>query len=257
MFKLSRREFLTCTVFGLAGLCLPSRLHPFILENSVQLPDVSSLDDPCLIRIVDREHPISKEEIHLQIEPHLVAIKMSAEGILAANEHVRVHKLCHPALEALFSDSDAARTGLYIHSGFRSYEEQAYTYSKSTDKSLVLKPGESQHHTGLAVDFTSSEIGKIIDKYSGFERTKAGGWIHAHAWEYGFVQSYTSGHDQISPEPWHYLYIGKQLAAAYRDLLQYGWYGDVFLLQSAMNLGMHQIVIPSSESSFFQYGRVG
>ena len=163
----------------------------------------------------------------------------------AAHEHVRINQICQTALEELFIASNLARTGLYIHSGFRSYEEQAIAYSQANDKSTVLKPGTSQHHTGLALDFTSSEIGKIIDVNAGFESTKAGKWVSAHAWEYGFAQSYITSHDDIRNESWHYLYLGKPLAIAYRELKTGGWYGDVFLLQLGMNLNMKQIVFGS------------
>jgi hypothetical protein len=47
----------------------------------------------------------------------------------------------------------------------------------------------------------------------------------------------------IKNEPWHYLYMGKELAEAYMRLKSGGWYGDVFLLQHAVKLGMQQIVL--------------
>jgi hypothetical protein len=67
--------------------------------------------------------------------------------------------------------------------------------------------------------------------------------MEAHAWEYGFVPSYINSHDGIKNEPWHYLYVGNELAEAYIRLKSGGWYGDVFLLQHAVNLGMQQIVL--------------
>ena len=243
MDTFTRRDFLK---IGLGCLSLPILTgftqQPSPALTTVLLPLISELDDPLLIRIVDCEHPISQEDIKILIEPKLVPIKMSMDGILAANENVRVNQICLPDLKALFTVSDQARTGLYIHSGFRSFEEQSYAYSHARDKSAVLMPGISQHHTGLAVDFTSSEIGKVIDVDAGFERTKAGKWIVEHGWEYGFVQSYISSHDDIRNESWHFLFIGKPLAKAYHDLKATNWYGDVFILQMAMNLGMNRIV---------------
>jgi LAS superfamily LD-carboxypeptidase LdcB len=111
-----------------------------------------------------------------------------------------------------------------------------------------LQPGTSQHHTGLALDFTSSEIGKVVDIHSGFEATKAGKWLNEHAWEYGFIQSYVTNHDQIQNESWHFLYLGKPLAKTFVDLKSAGWYGDAFLLQLAIQLQMPQIEFaPDSE----------
>lgn len=243
MERITRREFIKTTI-GLGSFLFLPRLNikPASDIITIPLPSVSNLDDPLLIRIVDSNHPYSEAEISKSIEPNLVEIKLSMDGILVANEHVRVNRICLPALEELFVEANLARTGLYIHSGFRTYEEQAIAYSHANDKSTVLKPGTSQHHTGLAIDFTSSEIGKTVDVNSRFETTKAGKWINDHAWEYGFAQSYNSSHDDIRNESWHFLYIGKPLANTYRVLKSAGWYGDIFLLQLAMNLGMTKIV---------------
>ncbi len=211
-------------------------------ETVIAIPEKQSLPDPLLYRVVDRAHPILEEEIKATIEPALQSLPLSMDGILVANEHVRIHTLCQIDLEALFAVSNSARTGLYVHSGFRSFEEQAIAYSQAKDKSTVLLPGTSQHHTGLALDFTSSEIGKLVDINSGFERTKAGKWLADHAWEYGFCASYTANHDGIRNESWHYLYVGKEMARSYRELKSAGWYGDVFLLQTAIGLGMDRLV---------------
>ncbi len=152
----------------------------------IPIPVRESLTDPLLYRVVDRMHPLLEEEIKSTIEPELLSLPLTMDGILVANEHVRVHSLCKKDLAELFTDSNNAQTGLYVHSGFRSYEEQAIAYSQAKDKSTVLLPGTSQHHTGLALDFTSSEIGKLVDINSGFEQTKAAKWLVDHAWEYGF-----------------------------------------------------------------------
>ncbi len=240
MSPLSRRNFLILAACALPVLRLQPRLQRDL--TTIPLPVRDSLPDPLLYRVVDAQHPIPAEEIARIIEPNLDPLPLTLDGILVANENVRVNKLCLPHLADLFSAANTARTGLYIHSGFRSYEEQAYAYSHAQDKAVVMLPGTSQHHTGLALDFTSSEIGKVIDLYAGFEKTKAGIWLVEHAWEYGFLQSYTGNHDSIRAESWHYLYVGKPLASVYRELKSSGWYGDVFLLQTAVSLGMRQLV---------------
>ncbi len=171
---------------------------------------------------------------------------MKLDGIRAANENITVNSIILPALEKLFEQANTDRTGLFIHSGYRTFEQQAIAYSQAKDKQVVLKPGTSQHHSGLAVDFTSADIGKLVDINLHFENTKAGKWLIEHAWEYGFIRSYTGNHDGIKDEPWHYLYVGTALAEAYTTLKTNGWYGDAFLIQHAVNLGMKQIVIEIS-----------
>lgn len=242
MPTINRRGFLwLLTYTGLLYSLRPTRQVFANAPVQVPLPARTELEDSILYRIVDRTHPITEDEIAQTIEPNLIRLKLSLDGILVANENVKVNSICLDALNELFQDSNSARTGLYIHSGFRSFEQQSIAYSQAKDKSTVLLAGMSQHHTGLAVDFTSSEIGKVVDIHSGFENTKAGLWASEHAWEYGFVQSYLTNHDQIQNESWHYLYLGKPLASAFKSLKTAGWYGDAFLLQLAIQLQMRQI----------------
>jgi LAS superfamily LD-carboxypeptidase LdcB len=251
----TRRDFMQKVTTSMAGLFIAAPalstilngknllLQPDQVLSMVELPALAELQDALLVRIIDTSHPITEEEITSLITPNLQKIPLKLEGIRAANENIRVHSLILPALENLFTQANSDLTGLFIHSGFRTYEEQAIAYSKSKDKLVVLKPGTSQHHSGLALDFTSSDIGKLVDISLHFENTKAAKWLEAHAWEYGFVPSYINSHDGIKNEPWHYLYMGKELAEAYMRLKSGGWYGDVFLLQHAVNLGMQRIVI--------------
>ena len=73
---------------------------------------------------------------------------------------------------------------------------------------------------GTAIDF-----GTISD---GYENTREGGWVSAHAWEYGFTLSYPVGYEQVTGyryESWHYRYITRPGALMqrefFRDIRQY------------------------------------
>ena len=50
-----------------------------------------------------------------------------------------------------------------------------------------------------------------------FERTAAGHWLAQHAHEYGFILRYPKGKESVTGfqyEPWHFRYVGKELAGA-------------------------------------------
>jgi len=71
----------------------------------------------------------------------------------------------------------------------------------------VAVPGTSEHHLGLAVD---------IDGVKAVH-----GWFFEHSWEYGFVVRYPDGKTDITGityEPWHYRYVGKELAKELYEL---------------------------------------
>lgn len=72
---------------------------------------------------------------------------------------------------------------------------------------IVLPPGTSEHHTGLAIDITGTE-----QMYS---------WLAEHAPEYGFILRYPQDKTQwtgINYEPWHFRYVGRELAMELQTL---------------------------------------
>jgi D-alanyl-D-alanine carboxypeptidase len=91
------------------------------------------------------------------------------------------------------------------------------TYGQEMADRESARPGASQHQLGTAIDF-----GSITDA---FAETRAGRWLVAHAWEYGFSLSYPQGYEGITGyryESWHYRFITKAGV-----LLQRRYFGDV------------------------------
>ncbi len=109
---------------------------------------------------------------------------------------------------------------LYLCSGYRTLEEQAALFSTSISKQGVehaisrnAYPGRSEHNLGLALDISTTAVGSI--SYS-FGDTKAGMWVSTHAYQYGFILRYPQDKSDITGyvyEPWHYRYVGIDLAA--------------------------------------------
>ena len=108
---------------------------------------------------------------------------------------------------------------LYLCSGYRTFEAQASLFSKSIQKKGIgyacsknAMEGRSEHNLGLALDISTTEAGEIS---SGFADTAAGAWVVAHCHEYGFILRYPSDKTAITGyvfEPWHYRYVGIDLA---------------------------------------------
>ena len=87
----------------------------------------------------------------------------------------------------------------------------------------VALPGTSEHHLGLAVDILNNkEAGK-----------QALDWLGQHCWEYGFILRYPENTTDITGiiyEPWHYRYVGKEVAQEIHEL------GDITLEEYIQNL---------------------
>lgn len=103
-----------------------------------------------------------------------------------------------------------------IRSAYRSFSEQAsikssytVTYGAGTANSFSADQGYSEHQLGTTVDLASAQNKYVL---SGFDSTKAYGWMQQHAYEYGFVLSYPRGNSHFIFEPWHWRYVGVQLA---------------------------------------------
>lgn len=118
----------------------------------------------------------------------------------------------------------AGQGTLVVQSGFRSYTSQKKIHKakvrligKTKGEKLVARPGFSEHQTGLAVDFAARGVSTL--KLS-FAKTKAGKWLAANAHVYGFVLRYPAGKTAItgySFEPWHFRYVGIDLATTMHD----------------------------------------
>ena len=115
---------------------------------------------------------------------------------------------------------------LILNSGYRSYQTQVVVHSNQVSRlglkageALAARPGHSEHQTGLAADVSASGQGCAIQVC--FAKTKAGKWLAANAWQYGFVLRYPNGQTKITGyqfEPWHFRYVGVELATEMKSL---------------------------------------
>lgn len=111
---------------------------------------------------------------------------------------------------------DAANKGLLliINRQYRSYDAQAQAYAffseglgEGENTTSSIKPGHSEHQTGLAIDVNTS-TGYFAD-------TSEGKWLKDNCQRFGFILRYPEGKEEITGcayEPWHIRYVGKELA---------------------------------------------
>ncbi len=95
---------------------------------------------------------------------------------------------------------------IYVSSDFRTDEEQEEILGSAED-GIAAGVGESEHGTGLALDFYAPHfVGmKVL-------RSRAGRMINDICHEYGFIIRYPKGKEEITGilyEPWHLRYVGE------------------------------------------------
>lgn len=136
-----------------------------------------------------------------------------------------VRKAAANAIVAMGNQMKADGQGtLIVQSGFRSYSSQKSIHAakvralgKVKGENLAARPGYSEHQTGLAVDFAAKGVSSLNIS---FAKTKAGIWLAANAYRYGFVLRYPKGKISITGyqfEPWHFRFVGVEVATAMHD----------------------------------------
>ena len=102
-----------------------------------------------------------------------------------------------------------------VVAGYRTEEFQQHLFDQSAErngldhaKQFVAQPGGSEHHTGLAVDFSILHADGSSAEYQG---TGEYAWINGNCQNYGWVVRYDFAKvavTGISTEPWHFRYVG-------------------------------------------------
>ena len=136
------------------------------------------------------------------------------------------------ALDALNAMMDAFHAqwvskSVNVVAGHRTEEFQQHLFDQSAERNglehaekYVAKPGGSEHHTGLVVDFSILHSDGSSEEYKGAGEYA---WINENCQNYGYVVRYETGKEDLTgiwDEPWHFRYIGipHAVEAAARDL---------------------------------------
>ncbi len=166
------------------------------------------------IRLVNRENPLP-DDFTVELENLDASRKFDKRAI-------------GPLKQMILDMRNQGIKNIWAQSTYRSIEYQKGLYEKSINKYLeqgktqeeaekltdeyINKPGTSEHHLGLAVDFNN------VDE--GFENTKAYVWLLENASDYGFVLRYPKEKEDITGieyEPWHWRYVGPEHAKKMKE----------------------------------------
>ena len=147
-----------------------------------------------------------------------------AEFIFPKGTTETFHTKVQDRLVALLEDAQEDGLDLKVISGYRSFSQQAslkasyrVTYGSGANK-FSADQGYSEHQLGTAVDFTTEKIGST---FSGFDATPEYAWLQKNAYKYGFILSYPSGNAYYQYEPWHWRYVGTDLAEMLQETQQH------------------------------------
>ena len=150
-------------------------------------------------------------------------IPVSDAGV--GTDDMPIRGVVMPDLQALLAAADAAGVGLEVQSAYRSYSYQTQTFNYWVERDGLeaalktsARPGHSEHQLGTALDFRSAD-GPAAWDLPDWGATPEGAWLAENAARFGFVMSYPAGQEAVtcySYEPWHYRYVGREVAAEIR-----------------------------------------
>ena len=177
------------------NLDLEDYVDPFIVDKF-------SLD-----MLINKHRSLSSDFI----PDNLVVIDSS----YASEDDFQASRIAYNALVEMFQEADKQGYQLIVNSAYRSYQAQEElidfyrnAYGQSYVDKYVAKAGFSEHQTGLAFDIGSRNSNI-------FANSKEYEWMKDNAYRFGFVLRYDSRYEDITQfrsEPWHYRYVGKEIA---------------------------------------------
>ncbi len=120
-----------------------------------------------------------------------------------------------PFLQDMLRSAERAGVDLRVVSAFRSFDEQAQLKDQFTQQfgaganEFSADQGFSEHQLGTAVDFSIPGMNELTEQFS---ETNAYRWLEDNAHRYGFILSYPEGNEFYIYEPWHWRFVGRELA---------------------------------------------
>ncbi len=166
-------------------------------------------------------------DTRLRVGPKYVPTDLVSVGRAGIGGSGKVRRLVIDDLEAMTAAARRAGKAIAVRSAYRSYQEQKATFAywvRVSGRAAALRssarPGHSEHQLGTTIDFRSASSTKAPWDYTDWATTGPGTWMKNNAWTYGFVMSYPKGKSSITCytyEPWHYRYVGRDLAKRIHD----------------------------------------
>lgn len=150
------------------------------------------------------------------------------------DDNHRIAALAYADMEEMLNACRSDGLDPAICSSYRTQEYQEILFSRkmkyytgkgySEDEARQLAgqsvavPGTSEHQLGLALDIIDNGNWNLNESQANTETQK---WLMAHSWEYGWILRYPDGKSDITGiiyEPWHYRYVGREVAAEIHEL---------------------------------------
>ncbi len=152
--------------------------------------------------------------------------QLASSYVLPSDKKVMIHSSVEPFLTDMIDEAKEDAIDLRVTSGYRSFVEQTSVksthvmiYGAGTANQFSADQGYSEHQLGTTIDITTPSVGGA---YNSFENTPAYTWMQNNAYKFGLILSYPKNNIYYQFEPWHWRFVGTDLARTlHRDKLNF------------------------------------
>ena len=212
---MSNKTFKACFYTVLTLLILIFYTKDINLFGNNYYKNIKTITEPDIyLVLVNKEYKLPENYVPSKLE--LISNEF-------ANENKYLREEAKIAFETLSKEAKNLGYRVVAVSTYRDYEYQDKLYNMYVQEKGIdyadkcsARPGHSEHQTGLAVDVEGSNR-----DYDEFENSKEFVWMKENAYKYGFILRYPKGKEDITGydyEPWHYRYVGVEVATKIHDL---------------------------------------
>jgi LAS superfamily LD-carboxypeptidase LdcB len=148
---------------------------------------------------------------------------IDSKYVFEKNKILQFHANAHQYLVRML-EAATTTNPIQLISAYRSFGDQTslknnylVTYGSGANK-FSADQGYSEHQLGTTADFTTPKLGLGFTK---FDASDAYRWLVANAHTYGFILSYPKQNTYFQYEPWHWRFVGVDLATKLRNNNQF------------------------------------
>lgn len=179
------------------------------ITGTVGVLDKLSKTDPELLQKYSKVYFLNEHYMPEKL------VEIDTDYLYSEDEPDFLHAKVMPFFEDMVEAAKDDGVNLWVVSAYRSFDEQAalkgqylVTYGSGAN-TFSADQGYSEHQLGTTIDFTTNDLGGGL---AGFGETEAYEWLLDNAYKYGFALSYPENNAYYVFEPWHWRFVGRDLA---------------------------------------------
>ncbi len=183
------------------------------ISGTVGILDKLSKTDEELLQKYSRTYFLNENFVPMKLS------KIETKYILPGRQEQYFHGDAIDFLNDMLDDAENDGMDLKVLSAYRSFDEQQSLKGQYTQvygsgaNAFSADQGYSEHQLGTTVDISDQVTGGA---YTSFAQTEEYKWLLENAHKYGFILSYPEDNGFYVFEPWHWRFVGIDLASDLR-----------------------------------------